>query len=189
MPPTSSLAAARLGLVGYLTTALALVGGCASSSSPPIAPVVSTEGSATHAPADWIPVVRYGRYTLVELVPTAEQRNLLEQAVEVSIPSSAEAVTVGEGLRHVLRHTGYRLCEASPAKSALFGLPLPAAHRHLGPLILREALLTLAGPAWELQVDDLRRVVCFVQRPATVAPPPDAPGPASDTDTTVEAQP
>lgn len=189
MPPTSSLAAARLGLVGYLTTALALVGGCASSSSTPIAPVVTPDTPATHAPADWIPVVRYGRYTLVELVPTAEQRNLLEQVVEVSIPSSAEAVTVGEGLRHVLRHTGYRLCEASHAEAALFRLPLPAAHRHLGPLVLREALLTLAGPAWELQVDDVRRIVCFVQRPATVAPPPVAPDSASDTDTTVEAQP
>ncbi|PAU51975.1 hypothetical protein BZL41_26465 [Pseudomonas sp. PIC25] len=185
MPPTSSLAAARFGLAGYLTTVLALVGGCASSPPPPGAPVVSTEGSATHAPADWIRVVRYGRYTLVELVPTAEQRNLLEQVVEVSIPSSAEAVTVGEGLRHVLRHTGYRLCEASPAEAALFRLPLPAAHRHLGPLILREALLTLAGPAWELQVDDVRRVVCFVQRPAEVAPPPVSPGSADD----AEAQP
>ena len=122
-------------------------------------------------------------------MPTAEQRNLLEQVVEVSIPSSAEAVTVGEGLRHVLRHAGYRLCEASPAEAALFRLPLPAAHRHLGPLILREALLTLAGPAWELQVDDVRRVVCFVQRPAEVAPSPVAPGSADDANTTVEAQP
>jgi type IV pili sensor histidine kinase/response regulator len=42
---------------------------------------------------------------------------------------------------------------------------LPAAHLRLGPLFLRDALLTLAGPAWELQVDDVTRRVCFTQEP------------------------
>ena len=46
--------------------------------------------------------------------------------------------------------------------AALYDLPLPAAHLQLGPLFLRDALLTLAGPAWELQVDDTTRRVCFV---------------------------
>lgn len=175
---------------GAVLLAAALASGCVTTKAP-LTPGLREEASVVQEPkaTHFIPAVRYGRYTLVELVPTAEQRNLLEQVVEVSIPSSAEAVTVGEGLRHVLRHTGYRLCEASPAESALFRLPLPAAHRHLGPLVLREALLTLAGPAWELQVDDVRRIVCFVQRPATVAPSPVAPDPASDTDTILEAQP
>ena len=30
-----------------------------------------------------------------------------------------------------------------------------------GPLVLRDALLTLAGPAWDLSVDDAARQVCF----------------------------
>ena len=32
---------------------------------------------------------------------------------------------------------------------------------HLGPLLLRDALLVLAGPAWALSVDDRTREVCF----------------------------
>ena len=45
----------------------------------------------------------------------------------------------------------------------LYTLPLPAAHLHLGPMSLRDALLTLAGPAWELHADDRTRQVCFEQ--------------------------
>ena len=40
-------------------------------------------------------------------------------------------------------------------------LPLPAAHLHLGPMTLRDALLTLAGSAWELHADDRARQICF----------------------------
>jgi hypothetical protein len=43
----------------------------------------------------------------------------------------------------------------------LYALPLPAAHLHLGPMTLRDALLTLAGPAWELHADDRARQICF----------------------------
>jgi hypothetical protein len=43
----------------------------------------------------------------------------------------------------------------------LYALPLPVAHLHLGPMSLRDALLTLAGPAWELHANDRTRQVCF----------------------------
>lgn len=106
-------------------------------------------------------MVRYGRYTLVELAPPAAQRDLLLQVVDVAMPKEARA-TVGDGLRHLLQRSGYRLCETAQT-SGLYALPLPAAHLHLGPLTLRDALLTLAGPAWDLEVDDHIRQVCFVQ--------------------------
>lgn len=115
------------------------------------------------APPDTVPVVRHSRYTLIELVPEPTQRDLLLQVVEVSIPPTLDA-TVGDALRHVLLRSGYRLCDAADA-APLYALPLPAAHMHLGPLMLRDALLTLAGPTWELVVDDANRVVCF-HRPA-----------------------
>src|SRR3546814_11191720 len=38
----------------------------------------------------------------------------------------------------------------------------------LGPMTLRDALLTLAGPAWELHADDRARQICF-ERPADSA--------------------
>lgn len=108
-----------------------------------------------------VPVVRYGRYTLVELVPESEQRDLLLQIVDVSIPDTLHA-TVGDALTYVLLRSGYRACSGGGA-SAFRSMPLPAAHYRLGPLVLRDALLTLAGSAWDLQVDDGARQVCFVQ--------------------------
>jgi len=122
---------------------------------------VSLPEAAPQQMQEAIPVVRYGRYTLVELVPEPAQRDLTRQVIEVSIPPTFDA-NVGDALRHVLLRTGYRLCDTTEA-AALYTLPLPAAHLRLGPLSLRDALLALAGPAWELSVDDASRAVCFTR--------------------------
>ena len=151
-------------LVGAGLLAAALPSGCATTTAP-LAPDAIEEVSAAPEPEapEYIPVVRYGRYTLVELAPTAAQRDLLLQTIDVSMPEDARA-TVGDGLRHVLKRSGYQLCETPYAVIELYALPLPAAHLHLGPMTLRDALLTLAGPAWELHADDRTRQVCF-ERP------------------------
>lgn len=146
-----------------LLAATALSAGCATTAAPP--PPQPAEASVSEpAPSapGFIPVVRYGRYTLVELAPDAAQRDLLLQVIDVAMPEDARA-TVGDGLRHVLRRSGYRLCETAHAVIELYSLPLPAAHLRLGPLTLRDALLTLVGPAWDLQVDDRARQVCFAR--------------------------
>jgi type IV pili sensor histidine kinase/response regulator len=118
------------------------------------------EAQVSPVPSDWVPVARYGRYTLVELAPQAAQHNLLLQVVDVSMPST-QHVTVEDGLRYVLQRSGYSLCDDDPEATELYKLPLPAAHLQLGPIFLRDALLTLAGHAWELEVDDRARQVCF----------------------------
>ena len=130
------------------------------------------------------------RGALVELVPEPAQRDLLQQAVEVSIPPMLDA-SVGDAMRHVLLRSGYRLCDAAEA-ATLYALPLPAAHLRLGPLMLRDALLTLAGPAWELSVDDLTRQVCFSRHGAPTflsANPPGTATPVPDADRPEELQP
>ncbi|WP_022964687.1 PFGI-1 class ICE element type IV pilus protein PilL2 [Halopseudomonas pelagia] len=114
------------------------------------------------AESELIPIARYGRYTLVELAPTAAQRDLLLQIVDITLPDDTSA-SVGDGLRQVLKGSGYRLCQTTPTNTELFALPLPAAHRRLGPMTLRDALLTLAGTAWELQAYETTRVICFNQ--------------------------
>ena len=147
-------------------------------------PVPATITPEPAASSDLTPVVRYGRYTLVELVPEPAQRDLMRQVVEVVIPPSLDT-NVGDALRHVLRRSGYRLCDTADA-TALYALPLPAAHLHLGPLMLRDALLTLAGPAWDVSVDDGARQVCF-RRHATPVPAsanPSAAGAALPSDET-----
>lgn len=140
----------------------ALVAGCATSPTPtPVPDAVTAPAQETEN----VPVVRYGRYTLVELTPTADQQDLLLQVVDVSIPATLHA-SVGDALRHVLQRSGYQLCSGGDT-DALDILPLPAAHYHLGPLQLRDALLTLAGSARMLHIDHSTRRVCFSQPHAT----------------------
>lgn len=136
-----------------------LLSGCTTTPATPDHIEAPPDEIASVLDQGLIPVARYGRYTLIELVPQLAQRDLLQQAVEITIPPTLDA-TVGDAMRHVLLRSGYRLCDGTEA-AALYALPLPAAHLHLGPLLLRDALLILAGPAWALSVDDRTREVCF----------------------------
>ncbi|WP_225085924.1 PilL N-terminal domain-containing protein [Pectobacterium colocasium] len=159
MSPTHST---RRLFVSHLLIIAALSSGCTTTTAPPPSPPIKAVSPVPDATQGFIPIVRYGRYTLVELAPNAAQRNLLLQVIDVAIPEDARA-TVGDGLRHVLKRSGYRLCETAQPLIELYSLPLPAAHLHMGPMILRDALLTLAGSAWDMQVDDRVRQVCFVR--------------------------
>jgi type IV pili sensor histidine kinase/response regulator len=107
--------------------------------------------------------LRYGRYTLVSTEPTTEQRDLLAQIIDVSIPSSLSP-SVQDALQYVLQRSGYSLCPVSASLKVLFTRPLPASHYRLGPISLRSALQVLAGPAWQLTTDEVSRSVCFEQQ-------------------------
>ncbi|WHS57672.1 PilL N-terminal domain-containing protein [Pseudomonas sp. G2-4] len=104
--------------------------------------------------------LRYGRYTLVSTEPTTEQRDLLAQIIDVSIPSNLNP-SVQEAMHYVLQRSGYSLCPAAEPVKILFTRSLPAAHYRLGPISLRNALQVLAGPAWQLTIDEVSRSVCF----------------------------
>lgn len=145
-------------LVCGVAVGIILAAGCATTIAPP-KPSVASDPIGQEPQEEIVPVARYGRYTLVELAPGADQRNLLQQTVEVSLPPGLDA-NVGDAMRHALLRSGYRLCDSVEA-APLYDLPLPAAHLHLGPLTLRDALLILAGSAWELSVDESNRQVCF----------------------------
>ena len=106
--------------------------------------------------------LRYGRYTLVSTEPTTEQRDLLAQIIDVSIPSTLNP-SVQEAMHYVLQRSGYSLCPATEPVKMLFTRPLPAVHYRLGPISLHNALQALAGPAWQLTTDEVSRSVCFEQ--------------------------
>ena len=170
--------AVRFGFVPAVT--LSLVAACATTPATTSAP---SDAAASTEPAfaQSIPVVRSGRYTLVEVAPERAQRDPMEQIVDISIPATLTA-TVGEALRYVLLRTGYRLCEGDEETRALDALPLPAAHLELGPLTLREALKVLIGSARELEIDEAARQVCVrlmgsagSTPPAIIIPMPDLP--------------
>lgn len=143
-----------------------LVGACTATTdiaSLPATPIPMDAGSDSHR------LLRQGRYTLVELRPDLAQRDLQRQIIDLRIPATPDS-TVGDALRYVLLRSGYRLCDGDTALSTLLALPLPAAHRRLGPLELRQALQLLAGNAWRLVVDEQTRQACFVSVPAEPSP-------------------
>lgn len=121
--------------------------------------------------------LRYGRYTLVSTAPTTEQQDLLAQIIDVSIPSSLSP-SVQDALHYVLLRSGYSLCPDTSSVTVLFSRPLPAAHYRLGPIPIRNALQVLAGPAWQLTVNDVNRSVCFEQQNAGTRNTPITPAPS-----------
>ncbi|MGL4666399.1 MAG: hypothetical protein ACRCWR_00530 [Saezia sp.] len=148
-----------------------ILSGCASNSqapsqieSQPQSMVVFATSSLLSAVK--IPVVRYGRYTLVEIVPEVWQIDLLSQIIVIAIPKEVQGkpTTVADAMRHVLKTSGYTLCNNPQKLGVLQTLPVPVAHQQLGPLTVHDALLTLAGSAWEMQVNEQNREVCFVAK-------------------------
>ncbi|VBR78131.1 integrating conjugative element protein PilL, PFGI-1 class [Burkholderia pseudomallei] len=188
MPSPSYRRVARNALRAIaVAIATTCVTACAMSTPPnatlPSIPMAAREPASSPA----VPVVRYGRYTLIELMPDDGQRDLMQQVIELTVPSASQA-TVGDALHYVLRRSGYRLCdERADTTAVLFALPLPAAHEHLGAITLRDALQLLAGPRWSLQVDNATREVCFAPQPddhpaseASSSSSPDDPVPMMD---------
>lgn len=121
--------------------------------------VVLALGVSTHLYAKEI---RVGRYSTLNPVATAQERDPLSVVIEISFP--AELVTVHHALLHVLRRSGYNLATgavADPRLPDLLNASLPEVHRQLGPITLRNALQTLAGDAWVLVEDPVLRLVSF----------------------------
>ncbi|CDG22264.1 putative pilL protein (fragment) [Xenorhabdus poinarii G6] len=116
-------------------------------------------------------VVRYGRYLLVSIDPTAAQRDPLAQLIDIHIPVSQHP-TVFDALRYVLRQSGYTLCAPEKNNDILYRQSLPSVHAQLGLVRLRTALQIMAGPAWQLEVDKVQRVVCHHLRPGYQLPHP-----------------
>ncbi|EUM16526.1 integrating conjugative element protein PilL, PFGI-1 class [Enterobacter sp. BIDMC 29] len=169
---------------------LLLLAGCSSSpqklqqrdAAVPTPSVAVTRNIQAVAPDEYArtpEVVRYDRYLLVSTDPMAAQRDPLSQIIDIRIPSSLHP-TVADALRYTLKQSGYSLCATGPANGVLYRQPLPAVQYQLGPMRLRTALQVMAGPAWQLEVDDVQRVVCHslrdgYQLPASQLPPVQTP--------------
>ena len=106
--------------------------------------------------------IQVGRYSLFAATPTEAQADPLQAMITVQFPE--RILTVGDAVKHLLQKSGYQLAgsEATGTASAyLMALPLPVVHRSLGPLPLKRALETLAGPAFHLVEDPVHRLVAF----------------------------
>lgn len=187
------------GILFSLVT-LALLAGCNSPQKlqqrAPAMPVPSVSVSRNVQPvsqdiyAQPAPeVVRYDRYLLVSTAPQAAQRDPLSLVIDIRIPASLKP-TVADAMRYALKQSGYTLCATGLANGVLYRQPLPAVQYQQGPVRLRTALQVMAGPAWQLEVDDVQRVVCHSLRAGYQLPAGQlAPVPASPAITAPEAQP
>lgn len=112
----------------------------------------------THDPI----ALQTGRYTYIAAVPTPEQVNPLLVVIDVHLPMGVD--TVSDAAEYLLVRSGYHLADY-PSHSAkargLFEKHIPDVQRHLGPMTLRDALLTLGGPAFRLLVDPVNRLVAY----------------------------
>lgn len=110
--------------------------------------------------------VEIGRYITVVSKPKASQTDLLSQSIQMKFPQSVE--TVGDAINYMLRLSGYTLVPDNRLSGALkttLSKSLPAVDRNFGPMTLKEGLITLAGPAFNLVHDPLNRTVDFQLKP------------------------
>ncbi|WP_323148572.1 TcpQ domain-containing protein [Pseudomonas oryzihabitans] len=166
----------KLSTLSPLALAAALAGCVAHESAPPATGPDSSRNPELLQPdiypksAASEPQVRYGRYTLVNTAPETEQRDLMAQIIDVNIPANMKP-TVRDAMQYVVNRSGYSLCGPEQGHvNILFTRPLPAAQYKLGPMSLRNTLQVLAGPAWQVKVDEVVRSVCFVLRPGYQLP-------------------
>jgi type IV pili sensor histidine kinase/response regulator len=106
--------------------------------------------------------VTVARYSTVQPAPSLAQQDPLTAPVVSVLPASV--TRIGEAVETLLGPSGYRLASplaAEAERAELLDLPLPEAHRTLGPLPLRTALAILAGPAFRLVEDPVHRLISF----------------------------
>ncbi len=113
--------------------------------------------------------VKTDRYTLVSTQTRAEQVNPLLSITTIKFGQNIH--TLGQAIDELLAGSGYAWVKAAEQNDALAEMLLPTVVREMGPLSLRDALITLAGVAWELQVNELNRTVWFTPLKAYDAQP------------------
>ena len=111
-------------------------------------------------------ITQVSRYQTVSNKPKFSQTNLLSQSVQVRFTQNIQ--TIGNAMNYLLRFSGYSLVPESQMSSALritLNKPLPIIDRELGPMSLRDGLITLSGPAFYLTQNPVSRVVDFTLKP------------------------
>lgn len=110
--------------------------------------------------------IAIGRYVTTANKPLSAQRDLLSQTIQVRFPQNIQ--TIGDAMGYLLRFSGYALVDESRQNDALKNTlkkPLPLVDREFGSMPLKDALTTLAGPAFSMTEDLLNREVNFQVKP------------------------
>lgn len=106
--------------------------------------------------------MKVGRYSTARLSSTPAQEDLLQVIIETKFPNNIKSV--GSAIGFLLQRSGYQLAGMSKQGSdvkQLFDKSLPFAHRKIGPITLKDALLLLTGEAYWMRVDPVHRLIAF----------------------------
>ncbi|MBD0788154.1 hypothetical protein HUO09_17505 [Vibrio sp. Y2-5] len=99
-------------------------------------------------------------YTQIVIDTEHEQKYPLDTVVTLSFP--ADVKNVGQSLNYMLQNSGYHLKELSstdPETLHLYTLETPLSQRSYYEATVLQILQTLAGQAYELEVDHIQREV------------------------------
>lgn len=138
-------------ILAVLILPLFVLTACTNNTKDNTKAIVSNKTESTS-----IPVLQTNRYTIVELDDPLN-KYVLDQIINISLPKNVN-LTVQGGMNYVLNQSGYSLCDSD---IVLYRSYLPKVHYKIGPISVQNALLVMAGPAWDLVIDDVEREVCF----------------------------
>lgn len=134
--------------------------------STPVTPVVTSNAdtfyvkSYTREPDETL--IYIGRYATASTASTFEQEDLLDVVIQTTIPNHIK--TIKEAIDFLLIRSGYGLAASykqGDYVEQLLAKPLPYAHRKLGPIRLKDALLLLVGKAYWMKADPVHRLLAF----------------------------
>jgi len=106
--------------------------------------------------------IQVGRYAYVNAAATPDQKDLLRVVIQTSIPN--DITTIGDAVDFLLMRSGFAMADKEKQGayvSQLLAKPLPYAHRNLGPITLKDALLLLVGNAYWMKADPVHRLIAF----------------------------
>ncbi|MCF6231101.1 MAG: hypothetical protein L3J62_10025 [Gammaproteobacteria bacterium] len=106
--------------------------------------------------------VKLAGYTRLSTEIPGAQKELLSAVVEHRF--GVDVFNVEQALKQVLSGSGFTLAAPSSVDPNLYILlqsGFPKIQRHIGPARIDAILEAIAGPAWELVVDPLHRLISF----------------------------
>ncbi|PSU45773.1 hypothetical protein C9J12_21270 [Photobacterium frigidiphilum] len=148
--------------------------GCASTPPPPlpIAPPKPLNVRITPDIVENDKGVKTSRYVIHSAVPAQQVRDVLSDEIDVNIPVLAN-MTVGDGMVFMLARTGIQLRQPQTyAESQLYKQTLPLVQTDMGYVAVRQGLQVMAGSAWQLEEDIVKREVGFSLKSGYVWNPP-----------------
>jgi conjugative transfer region protein (TIGR03748 family) len=119
---------------------------------------------ASKVGATELPVIKTDRYTVVQLAPSAALMEPLSAVVQLKFPG--QVLTVQDAMNYVLDESGYALVDKvnwTPEMEIMLSRGLPVVQRDFSksPMPIMSVLEVLAGPAFTVVQDPLRRLVTF----------------------------